>query len=61
MNDCEREAFAGIFENAFRLLRLFENFADLRQGRNFSDNPFSQQQADLIDHHQLAGISDGNS
>src|SRR6266849_142506 len=56
----EREAFAGIFQNALRLLRLFENFGDLLEGRNLGDDPFAKQQADLVDHHQLTGIGNGN-
>ena len=30
-DDAQRKAFAGVFQNAFRLLGLLENFADLRQ------------------------------
>ena len=43
-----------------RLFRLLEDFADLRQGRNLGEDALAQQQADLVDHHQLAGIGDGN-
>src|SRR5712692_9332847 len=56
----EREAFAGIFQNALRLLRLLKNFGDLLEGRNLGDDPFAKQQADLVDHHQLTGIGNGN-
>src|SRR5262249_29849026 len=34
-------------------------FADLRQCGNFGDDPLAQQQADLVNHHQLAGIGNG--
>ena len=54
------EAFAGLFQNALRLLGLLENVGDLLQRRNFGDDALLQQQADLVDHHQLAGIGDGN-
>src|SRR5580692_3355347 len=54
------EAFAGVFENPLRLLRLLEDFGDLRQRRNFGDDALAQKQADLVDHHQLAGIGDGD-
>ena len=43
------------------MLGLFENFADLAKGRNFGDDPLVQQQTDLVNHHQLTGIGDGNS
>ena len=33
---------------------------DLRQRGNFGDDALAQQQADLVDHHQLAGIGDGD-
>ena len=59
-NHIESKAFAGIFQNALRLLRLLENFGDLGQRRNFGDDVLAQQQADLVDHHQLAGIGDGD-
>ena len=54
------EAFAGFFQHALRLFRLLEDFADLRQRRNLGEDALAQQQADLVDHHQLAGIGDGN-
>ena len=54
------EAFAGFFEHTLRLLGLFENVRDLLQRGNFSDDALLQQQADLVDHHQLAGIGDGD-
>src|SRR4051812_1036193 len=60
MNYGESEAFASIFQNAFRLFGLLEDFADLREGGNFGDDALAQQQADFIDHHQLAGIGNSN-
>src|SRR6266702_1440384 len=48
----EREAFAGIFQNALRLLRLLENLGDLLERRNLGDDALAQQQTDLVDHHQ---------
>jgi len=35
---------------------FFENVRNLFQRRHFGDDPLLQQQADLIDHHQLAGV-----
>src|SRR5260370_19675279 len=60
VDDVQREALASVLKYALRLLRLLENFCDLSEGRNFSDDPLTQQQADLVDHHQLAGIGNGN-
>ena len=54
------EAFAGLFEHALRLLGFLENVGDLLQRRNFGDDALLQQQADFVDHHQLAGIGDGD-
>ncbi len=54
------EAFAGFFEHALRLLGLLENVGNLLERRNLGDDALLQQQADLVDHHQLAGIGDGN-
>ena len=54
------EAFAGFFQHALRLLGLLQDVVDLLQGRDFGDNPLLQQQADFVDHHQLAGIGDRN-
>ena len=45
-------------EDTLRLLGFFQDVADLLQRRNFGDDPLSQQKADLVDHHQLAGIGD---
>ena len=57
-NDVEREPFAGFFQHALRLLGLLQDVADLLEGRNLGDDPLAEQQADLVDHHQLAGIGD---
>src|SRR5208283_3630264 len=56
----ERESLARVFQHAFRLLGLLQNVGDLLQRRNFGDDPLAQQQADLVDHHQLAGIRNCN-
>ena len=54
------EAFAGLFQHSLRLLGFFENVRNLLQRRNFGDDALLQQQADFVDHHQLAGIGDGD-
>ena len=59
-DDVEGESFAGLFEYTLRLLGLFENVADLLQRGDLGDNALLQQQADLIDHHELAGIGNRN-
>ncbi len=59
-NDVEGEAFAGFFQHALRLLRLLQDVADLRQAGDLGGDAPAQQQADLVDHHQLAGIGDGD-
>ena len=56
----ERESFARIFQHALGLLGLFKNVGDLFEGRNLGDDPLAKQQADLVDHHQLAGIGNGD-
>ena len=47
----KREAFARIFEHSLRLLGFLEDLGDLRQRRNFCDDPFAEQQTDLVNHH----------
>ena len=42
------------------MFSLLENLGNLLEGRNLGDDSFAEQQADLIDHHQLAGIGDRN-
>src|SRR6185437_3807441 len=56
----QREAFAGVFQHALGLLSLFQDFADLRQRGHLGQNAFAQQNADFINHHQLAGVGDGD-
>jgi hypothetical protein len=56
----ERESFARVFQHALGLLGLLQDVGDLLQGRNFGDDALAEQQADLVDHHQLAGIGNGN-
>ena len=60
MDHVEREVFAGLLQHALRLLGLLQHVADLRQRRHLGDDAPPQQQADLVDHHQLAGIGDGD-
>ena len=57
-DNIERKAFAGLFEHALRLLGLFQNVVNLRERRYLGG--FIEQQADLINHHEPAGIGDGN-
>ena len=59
-DDIQGEAFAGLIQHALRLLGLLENVVDLRKGRNFRRDAPAEQQPDLVDHHQLAGIRHGN-
>jgi len=40
--------------------RLLQNVGDLLERRNFGDDPLAEEQADLVDHHQLAGIGNRN-
>src|SRR5579864_5687155 len=56
----EHEAFAGLIEHALRLLGLGQDVIDLDQSCDFSLDTAVEQQADFVDHHQLAGIRDGN-
>src|SRR6476646_4730223 len=59
-DDVQGEAFAGFFQHALRLFRFLEDVADLRQRADLGDDALAQQQADLVNHHQLAGIGNGN-
>ena len=52
--------FAGFFQHALRLLGLLQNVADLREAGDRGDDAAAQQQTDLVDHHQLAGIGHGD-
>src|SRR5215469_77194 len=54
------EAFAGFFENALRLLGLLQDVGDLLKRGYLGDDALLQQQADLVDHHQLAGVGNGD-
>ena len=54
------EAFAGLLEHALRLLGLLQDVGDLLERRNLGDDALLQQQADFVDHHQLAGIGNGD-
>ena len=55
----ERKILAGFFQHALRLLRLLQNVGDLGEGGDLGHDAAAQQQADFVDHHQLAGIGDG--
>ena len=50
-----REAFGGFFQHALRLLGLLEQVGDLRERGHLGAQRLTQQQADLVDHHELAG------
>src|SRR5678816_2662698 len=56
LSDDADKAFTGLFKHALRLLGLFEDVQDLLEGRNLGDDSLAQQEADFVDHHQLAGI-----
>ena len=56
----QHKAFAGFFQHALRLLSLLQNLADLGQRGHFGLDAPVQQQANFIDHHQLAGIGNGD-
>ena len=57
-NDVEREAFGRLVEHPLRLLRLLEQVGDLRERGHPGDDALPQQAADLVQHHQAAGIAD---
>src|ERR1019366_6678983 len=59
-NYVQREALAGFLQHALRLLRIFQDVADLGQAGNLGGDAPAQQPADLVDHHQLAGFGDGD-
>jgi hypothetical protein len=59
-DDIEREAFAGFLQHALRLLGLLQDVVDLRERGDLDGDATPQQQADLVDHHQLTGIGDGD-
>ena len=56
----ERESFGGLVEHALRLLRLFQQVGDLGEGGDPGRDSLPQQAADFIQHHQPAGIADGD-
>src|SRR5262249_30165720 len=56
----QHKAFAGLFQHPLRLLCFFQDFIDLRESRDPGLDPSLEQQADLVDHHQLAGIGNGD-
>ena len=60
MDHVQSEAFAGFLQHALRLFRLFQDLADLRESGNLGHDALAQQQADLVDHHELARIGDGD-
>ncbi len=57
-DDVEREALRRLVEHPLRLLRLLEQVGDLREGGHPGGDPLSQQAADLVQHHEAAGIAD---
>ena len=59
-DDVERKAFAGFFQHALRLLGLLQHVVDLGKRGDLGRDAAAQQQADLVDHHQLAGIGHGD-
>ncbi len=56
----EGEAFAGFVENALRLLRLLQQVGDLRERGHAGDDALAEQAGDLVEHHELRGIADGD-
>src|SRR5205807_1169632 len=59
-NHVQHKALAGLFQDALRLLGLLENIADLAQsGYPGLDSPV-EEEADLVNHHQLAGVGNRN-
>ncbi len=59
-DDVEGKTFARVFEHALGLLGFLQDVGDLREGGNLGDDALAEQQADLVDHHELAGIGDGD-
>ena len=56
----EGEPFAGLVQDALRLLSLLEQVRNLAEGCDASNNPVSQQPGNLIQHHEPRGVADGD-
>ena len=56
----EGEAFGGFVEHALRLLGLLEQVGDLRERGDAGDEARAEQAGDLVEHHQLGGVGDGD-
>ena len=54
------EALGGFVEHALRLLGLLEQVGDLRERGDAGDDALAEQAGDLVEHHQLRGVGDGD-
>ena len=58
--DVEREAFGDFFEDALGLLGLLEEVADLGGSGDFDAQLFVEQEAQLVDHVEVARVGEGD-
>ncbi len=56
----QRKGLAGLVQHALRLLGLLQDVGDFRQRGYPRQHPAVQQQADLVDHVELAGVAERN-
>ncbi len=42
------------------MLRLLEKIGDLREGGDAGDEPLAEQAGDLVEHHELGWVGDGD-
>ena len=56
--DVEGETLGGLVEDALGLLGFLEQVGNLRKGGHTGDDSLPQQAADLVQHHEAAGIAD---
>ncbi len=56
----ERQPFRGFIQHPLRLLRLLQQFGNLRHRRHARNQPRPQQAGDLVQHHQLRRIRNRN-
>ena len=56
----EGEAFAGFVEHALRLLGFLQQVGDLRERGDAGDDAMAEQAGDLVEHHELRGVGDGD-
>ncbi len=56
----EGEAFAGFLKHALRLLGLLQDLSDLRERGNARHDAMAEQPGNLVEHHQLRGVADGD-